>query len=290
MERPPEQLSTLDVWSVTGPASGEHTTTLAAFTEAPLPENRLLLTVEAFVFTAMAVAVGHAAGAEHASIIALFLTTAGLSSRTKSLQRDLERRARGRDVLAIALRSELLLIFVGVFSMYLAWTAALGPEGISERFAFAVRASGLSRDASLADGLMKVPAAGLIGHNLLVACSAFTLAFIYRSYGFLLVLTWNASVWATSSVLLVHQAVATSPHPAVATVATVAMALLPHLMLEATAYGVAGLAGNRAGVYLFRHPAAMRSGFSLLAAALVLTLLASVLELTWPRFVLSSIL
>lgn len=281
----PPQPSTLDVWAIA--STPEPTTTLAALSFDAAPDRPHLFW-EAALFTAMAAAIGHVGGSEHAGIISVFLTTGGLSSRLKSVTRELELKAGGRGVLQIARRSDLLQIFGGIFCVYLAWVVWLGPESRTV-FDFALRASGLDAESTLASGVMKVPMAGLLGHNLLVALGAFLVSFVYRTHGVLLVMTWNASVWAASFVLLTLRAVEDSPWSAVATVLVVTLAMLPHLLLEAAAYGVAAMAGTRVGIYLFRHVRAIRSGFTLLGAALLLTALASALERTWPRFWLGMI-
>ena len=75
---------------------------------------------------------------------------------------------------------------------------------------------------------------------MLVAVCA--LAFVYRSYGGLLALTWNACIWAVVLSTLVARGLDATQTAPVTFVIVSAAALLPHLVLEASAYVIGALA------------------------------------------------
>lgn len=225
--------------------------------------------LEAIGFTVLGLAFGHAVGAGSAGVVSLFLASAALSSRFKQILR-----ARRRSS-ALRLLAGVVPLGLGMFVAYSAVAVALGPEGVRERFEFAIQATGVGADRL--DAQRFRASWGLLGHNLLVLLSAFLLAFVYRGFGALLTLGWNAASWAVALALLVQPG-ADWPRAV--------LAIFPHLGLEGLGYMAAALAGIRAGT----HVAGGRSlgpGWALAGIGLTLVGLGWVVEGLWPGWVLS---
>jgi hypothetical protein len=247
------------------------TTTLATLTyRAPArgarwPRHFL----EAVAFCVMGLAFGHAVGDAHAGVVSLFLASAALSSRFKQVVRRHRRASATRLVLAIA------PLGVGAFVAYSLVCAWLGPDGVRERFAFAVSATGVGVEGLSADRFRS--SWGLLGHNLLVVVSAFLLAFVYRGFGALLTLMWNAAAWAAALVLL-----ARPEQP----VGVAMLAVGPHLALEALAFICAALAGVGVGTQLAGNRG-LRAAGRLAGVAVLAILLGWLVEGSWPRWILA---
>lgn len=277
-----KETSTLDLWQ--DREEHELTTTLAAITYDSTPSLRLRpvgLFAEAVFFTSMALAFGHAVGSEFAGVVSVFLTAAALSSRFKRLGTAAERLAKGRGGLELLRAAGVFFAsFGGMFGAFLVFAVLVGPEGTEVRFGFALSAAD-AREATLDPERFRHHW-GLLGHNLLVMLSAYLLAFVYRGFGGLLALAWNACSWAVALVFLLAPA-----EPNAATVGVALVALLPHMVVEATAYALAALAGMRTGIYLLRRTQAVTAGLWLLTWAAGLCVAGGLIEMFWPYFVLS---
>ncbi|MEM1025532.1 MAG: stage II sporulation protein M [Myxococcota bacterium] len=271
-----DNTSTVDLWR-----SSEHTTTLAAFSfeeTASWKDGTGLLFLEAFCFTWAGIAFGSVVP-EQAGVVAVFLTAAALSSRFKRIGTAAERLAKGRrgaELLRAA--GTFFSSFGGMFVAFSAYALTAGDEATTLRFGFALQAGDASGTPLSAERFHA--GWGLVGHNLLVLASAYVLAMVYRGFGGLLALTWNACSWAVTFVHLVGGQM--GPEAAVA-----ALALAPHMAIEATAYALGALAGMRTGVYIIRRSQAALAGAWLLGWAALLCLAGALLEMFWPRWILS---
>jgi len=274
----PAETTTVDLWR-----SSEHdlTTTLAAFSFAETSswkDGPGLLFVEAFCFTWAGIAFGSVVP-EQAGVVAVFLTAAALSSRFKRIGSAAERLAKGRrgsELLRAA--GTFFASFGGMFVAFCAFALTAGPEATAARFAFALQAGDAAGEPL---GAERFHAGwGLIGHNLLVLAAAYVLALVYRGFGGLLALAWNACSWAVTFVYLVGGQLGPETVVAVG-------ALAPHMAVEATAYALGALAGMRTGVYIIRRSQAAWAGAWLLGWAALLCLAGALLEMFWPRWILS---
>jgi len=245
------------------------TTTLATLTyrSGPTSVPRWMRhAIEAIGFTALGLAFGHAVGADSAGVVSLFLASAALSSRFKQVVR--------RRTSAARLLGGVAPLGAGMFIAYLGLAAALGPDGVAARFAFAIDAAGIGRERLSAErfGL----GWGLLGHNLLVLLSAFLLAFVYRGFGALLTLGWNAAAWAVALSISAR----TGPEAARA-----AAAIFPHLILEGLGFMAGALAGVRAGTHV-AGGRALGPAVALAGLGLGLVGLGCLVEGFWPRWLL----
>jgi len=113
-----------------------------------------------------------------------------------------------------------------------------------------------------------------------VLASFMVLALVYRSFGALLALTWNACVWGVVLTLLVARGISLTDGSTIVFVLVALLALLPHLVLEATAYVLGALAGIFLSKGLAKYEietvefkmVARASGSLVLIAAILLTL------------------
>ena len=123
-------------------------------------------------------------------------------------------------------------------------TLLLGPAQAAHEFAFALRAADVSNDTLLGDRFGSVGSVGsVLAHNLVVAVALFLLAVVFRAYGALLALTWNAAVWGTVLTLLVERRAAQPDGPALPSALLAVVAVFPHLVIEGAADVVVALAG-----------------------------------------------
>jgi hypothetical protein len=257
------------------------------------------LGLEAVVLSAVALLITAPFHGTEGGAIALFLTAAGLSSRFDSLLHENYRlhggdRARALD-LTVDRRSasSLLAIFLGVFVAFVVAALLFGSAGVESRFGFLLELT-VPKEHSIVTQSFGPPLP-LIGHNLLVLGSAVILGLVYRDFGALLVIVWNAASWGLMLTLLVLRAVQTGDHhPALLVLASL-VAVLPHLVLEALAYVTAGLAAVFGSLLLTNDDIralarrVTKSSAVMLATSIVFLLAAALLESYWTPLVLDTV-
>jgi uncharacterized membrane protein SpoIIM required for sporulation len=256
------------------------------------------LGVEAVVLAAVALLVTAPFHGTEGGAIALFLTAAGLSSRFDSLLHE-NYRLHGDGARALDLTvdrrsaSSLLAIFLGVFVAFVVAALLFGNAGVESRFGFLLELT-VPKEHSIVTQSFGPPLP-LIGHNLLVLGSAVILGLVYRDFGALLVIVWNAASWGLMLTLLVLRAAQTGDHhPAVLVLASF-VAVLPHLVLEALAYVTAGLAAVFGSLLLTNDDIralagrVTRSSAVMLATSIVFLVAAALLESYWTPLVLDTV-
>ena len=122
----------------------------------------------------------------------------------------------------------------------------------------------------------------LISHNFLVLLVCTLITFVYRASGLVLVLSWNALGWAEALSNYIRM---TGNGSSLGTGIVVVLILLPHLLLEAFAYVLAGMGGlflSKAVTKYAIRSAEFRQVFkasaALVAASLVILGLAGAVE------------
>lgn len=260
------------------------------------PARRFLrLFVEGMFFTGCALLLARALGVAQSGFFAVFLAAAGPVSRVDELLGENRRQIAGgeRPARANALAAlHCLALFVGAFAAFFLAALWMGEARMRTEYAFVLEVARLGGDTILTRPFRNAP--GLFVNNAIVLAVFFGLSFIYRSYGTLLSLAWNACVWGLVIAFLVRRGLAGSAvHPALF-VAVSTLAVLPHLLLEAAGYMAGALAAiflskaivkYEPGDAIFRGVA--RSAVALLGAALLLLLAGALAETTLPRLVLS---
>ncbi len=183
-------------------------------------------------------------GLEHAGMISVFLVTAALSDRLTLIletnRRDVCVFQRGRWASNKSTAAAVLTLFLGMFAAYASVAYVIGDAGSQHAFAFTAKLAGLESTNLLEHEFGNL--AALLLQNLGVVVAIAFLAFLYRSYGAMLVLAWNACVWG-----FVFSSLAAEGHRSGVLSGTIASlvaytAVLPHLILESGAYILVALA------------------------------------------------
>lgn len=248
-----------------------------------------LLFVEAAVATTVAIALPRLLRLDEPGLIGLFLTSAALSSRLHLLlaeNRDAvwnsssQAGANRRTTLAV------LTLFAGILTTFMGATLVLGRAQATAQFAFALRAADVTEHSLLVGRFGGV--AGVLVHNLWVAVALLLLSAVFRAYGALVALTWNAAVWGSVlTVLIERYAVEHGGHGGHALPkALFALVVVgPHLVLEGAADVLVALAGIFASKgllsYAMSDPRLHRVAAAvvrLLVVAVLLLAIAAVLE------------
>ncbi len=276
---------------------------IAKILDAPAPRSRLLragrLWAEGLVYTACGLLIASAIQVPQAGFFAVFLAAAGLAGRLDGIldenrraifiARALPWRANRRAAL------DLLMLFLGVFSTFAGAALWLGEARLAGAFDFVAGTASLGRDSILTRPFASP--LGLVIHNLLVLAVFFALSFVYRSYGAALVLCWNACAWGLVLAFLVRRGmVASHVHPAIF-VAVSMLAVLPHLVLEASAYVTGALAAIFLSKAAFKYApweavfrAVLRATSIMLAASVACVIAGAAVEATLPRWILALLL
>ena len=264
-------------------------TTASALLPAKLADGAarraLQLAGEAFTYTVLSCALLLGLGLAEGGLISIFLVAAPLTDRLVVLLEEnrngiyvLQRTSRRANQRAAA---GLLWLFLGIAVGYAAVAAWLGERGTLRLFAFAVEAANLHGE-SLLQRSFSQPLA-IFANNLRVGLVVLCLGFIYRAYGGMLALAWNACVWASVLTVLLLRT-ATGP---IGSRMLLAVAFAPHLILEAGSYVLIALAAifaSKALATYDRRDARLRSALkasSVLAALAVLGLAAATVFESW---------
>lgn len=225
--------------------------------------------------------------------IAVFFSAAGLVHRLDALLEENRTAVWIGETRRANLRTaaSLMALFLGVFLVYLVVMAFPGSHQ-EQAFGVAERWASIKDDTILSRRFGSFT--GLAIHNLGVLGTFFLVSLVYRSLGALLVLSWNAALWAISLSLLMRRAQEVVVMSKALFFAVAWAAVLPHLLLEAASYAVASLAS----IYLSRALLLYSLGDErfravagavgrILLASLGLLLAAAFIESLLPGFVLS---
>lgn len=277
-----------------GPPTEPHDSTILRAIQAPAaPVVRAWpLFVSSVCFTGVGAVLLTAAGLPEVGTLTLFLGAAALHGTLRDLLED-NRAAiweRGEGAFAANRRTALGLvaIFTGMLVVFVALAAWYEAGPTPGRFGMA-RPAGDILHRRFGDSV-----GALIRHNLLTMLLLMVLGFVYRAYGALLALGWNAVTWAGVLTVLVMRALPEAEaHPALF-VAVSALAVLPHLLVEAAAYVVGTLAAIFASRAVTRYARSdprlwrvLRAVAVQAAMGVLLLVLAAVLERHVPPAVLA---
>ena len=266
---------------------------------AMVPESTLRrglrLGGEAVVVTGLSIYLPVLLGFEEPGLISLFLVAAALSGSFGMLLEEnrvniWEKRVSGWRSNQLTVVG-FLALFGGMFVGY-ALAASLLEEGrLVAFFGFAIDASALGQEAIQERNFGSVLAILRLNAGVLLAIAC--LAFIYRGYGAMLALGWNACVWAIVITILVLRGTASSALPRPAAIVLALGAVLPHLILESLAYAASALAFLFASKGLSTYPLGdarlrqvMVASAVLLAVGAGALILGAVVETYFPPAVL----
>lgn len=216
---------------------------------------------------------------QQAGVFSMFLSSAALVTRMNDLL------AENREMIWTHKKSSItsnrvtalgiLALFTGMMLAYVATASFLGESRALDSFGFALSTAQLGGDTIASrrfGGLL-----GLLSHNAAVLASFVVLAVVYRSFGALLALSWNACVWGVTLTLLVMRGITGHGTTTAIYVGVAVLALLPHIVLEAAAYVLGALAGIFLSKGLARYDLQTREFREVLRASGWLVLVASVM-------------
>ena len=235
----------------------------------------------ALTYTGLGVVLVHTMASDGAGVMSIFLAAAALAPYLTELLRrnrhDIWDRKIGSWQANRATALGLLALFLGVVTAYVTAALLLGEAHVAASFRFALDTARIGMDTILDRRFASF--GGLLFHNFAVLLTVFALAFIYRSYGALLALAWNACIWAVVLSTLVSRGLGSVETSRVGFVIIAAVALLPHLLLEASAYVIGALAAIFSSKAIAKYElrsaelrqVAVAVGMLLVAAATTLT-------------------
>lgn len=252
-----------------------------------------LLFVEAFLVTIVGTLMAWVIFSAAAGLIAVFLITIGLQE-TFSVLLDVNRRDIWEQRLtAYRANYALLLSGIALFTGCLAGISVIAwllqPDMLRQVFASQFQLSPLP-----ALDLTRIDFGSfdrLFRHNLTIFALSLLISIFYRSGGALLILSWNASVWALSYSYVSQSTVALGIGSLQTTAAAVVVGITPHLLLEVAAYVCAAMGGIffSKGVEKYRLRDAkfrrvMLATAAIVTSGIIILALGAAVEAHWPAY------
>jgi len=130
----------------------------------------------------------------------------------------------------------------------------------------------------------------LFTHNLTIFGLSILISWVYREGGAMLILSWNASVWALSYAYLMRSTVVLGKGTWFSSTLAIVGGITPHLILEAAAY----IIGAMGGIFLakaiekyhwnddpFRR--VLRASLMLIVIGVAILAVGCLIESAWPR-------
>jgi Stage II sporulation protein M len=234
-----------------------------------------IIALEGLAFTVIGVFITSSLVAEHAGVLSVLCASTALAHRFRDLldeNRDnIYVHQLGSVKTNLRTASRVLAMFLGIVVAYALTTVWLGEEGTRATFRYFLDGVSIGDDSIVTRRFGSF--GPLLAHNLAVLGSFFALSFVYWGYGAVLALAWNACVWGTTLTILVVRGAAAS-YPATE-VALAALSVGPHLILEAVAYLLGGLAGIFCSKALSKYRLSDPVFRSVMRAVLVLLVVAA---------------
>lgn len=226
--------------------------------EGPLSSRLVHLAVQACVFSLLGYGVSYALKLPNWGLISIFLVAASLRDRMVALLDENRRviesgQANGIEATLVTAVS-LLTIFCGTFVGYILISLHLLPDHLETAFHLVLDSTLVAPGASLTDIDRFDGMIAPLTNNLSVMVTIFAVSIFYRAYGAILVLCWNAVVWATALSSLGLAAVYVSHVSPIYMFFTSCVAVLPHLLAEALGYCVVAIAGIFTSKAVTRYP------------------------------------
>jgi len=131
----------------------------------------------------------------------------------------------------------------------------------------------------------------LLAHNLGVFALSILISAVFRSGGALLILSWNASVWALSYVHVSRLTILLGEGALLSTAVAVVVGITPHLVIEAAAYVIGTMVGiftaKAIEKYRLRDPRFGRvivASVTLVGIGVILLAVGAFIEGRWPGY------
>lgn len=220
----------------------------------------LLLFAEAALVTAVSIYLPVILRLDHAGLISVFLVSAALSDRLTLVleenRQDIRVRNRGGWESNIATAVAILFMFFGMTASYGVVAYTINEAAVTSAFSFTSQLAGLEGANLLTRDFGSI--GSVLFHNFGVVVVIAFLSFLYRSYGAMLVLAWNACVWGFVFSVLTVQGYRADVLADARSVAVAYAGMFPHLTLETLAYVLVSLSflfGSKAlGTYTADDP------------------------------------
>ncbi len=249
------------------------------------------LFAEAFAVSLVSIGMAWLVFSAASGLIAVFLVSIGMQ-QSFSLLLDVNRRDiyEGRLTAYAAnahIVSALVVVFLGCFTAFSIVAWSLPSSGLRMVFATQLELSPL-RALDLT-GLSMGHFGRLFQRNLAVFGLCLLVSSVFRSGGAMLILAWNASVWALSYTFLSRTTIVLGAATLEETLVAVIGGITPHLVLEAAAYTTAALVGIFAAKavekYHWSSPEFRRVGIAvllLIVAGVLMLAAGAAAESVWP--------
>jgi hypothetical protein len=252
-----------------------------------------LLFVEAFLVTLISTGMAWLIFSAASGLIAIFLISLGMIESFKVLlevnRRDIYEERMTPYSANAWLVLALLAVFLGCFVAFIGVACSLSPDTLRTVFASQLEVSPV-RNLELA-GMSLGDFPALFSRNISVFFLCLLVSAIYRSGGALIILAWNASVWALSYTIISRSNIALGTASLPQTLVAVVGGVTPHLVLEAAAYASAALVGIFAAKalekYSWRDPRffrVVRASLLLVLVGVVFLALGALAESRWPSW------
>jgi uncharacterized membrane protein SpoIIM required for sporulation len=263
----------------------------SAFTRYPV----LFAEAMALTWVAFGVPLLFKVSGEELGIFSLFLAAICLRFRFAALLEEhrvsiVERGMSARRAHTVAALS-LVALFLGMCMAYLTFIATLETSEVRRVFSFAIERTGLDSGTLLQGRFADVSI--ILKRNFGAMAAMIVLCVLFRTYGAVLVLGWNAAVWVVTLAMLTRRTVEGLPLHPLKTQLVAGFAIIPHLSIELTAYVIASLAGIFVSKAFTRYEwddptffTILRSSGLLLVAGAVVLVIAAGFETYFTRFAL----
>jgi len=211
--------------------------------EGPLRRRCGWLAAQSAGFTLVAFSIPRTLQLDFPGLISVFLLAASLRDPLVGLLDENRDRIWAQEEPAPVVNRttsfSVLALFLGAFSGYLLISQWLLPQSLESTFGVVLDAASVPPDGSLLQHDHFGSMSSILGHNLSVMVGIFAISTVYRAYGAMLVLSWNAAVWATVLSVLGTRAVESVSASGLVAVAGAAVGILPHLTAEALGFCIA---------------------------------------------------
>jgi hypothetical protein len=277
-------------------------TSLGALFGAELPAHQLkrfgVLLLQSVLMSAVALLLPMYAGYGRLSFLSVFLVSAALADRLNFLLEEnriniIEKQMPSRRANGVTLLS-VLGLFVGMLIAYTGAAVIFAEEYITHGYRIVLEIAGVSRDDILPSNF------GIYGsifrHNIGVLLGIVLLGFLYRSFGAMLALAWNACTWSFVLTVLATRALELSDKSPLTFVFISFAAITPHLIVEGFAYVMGSVAAIFLSKAIIKYETSdpvfrsvLRSCARIFAMAVALIALSALLEARWAPLLLSQL-
>ena len=216
---------------------------------------------EALLFTGVALGIVGALGIQEAGFFGIFLTAASLLPRFDKLlaanKREVFVLRRSHTRAYINTSKSILAMFLGMCAATALTVLAMEQSEVATAYGFIFDLVGLEGNNLFNRQFSDTGA--IFGHNVAVALVIVVLCAFYRTYGALLTLGWNASIWVVVLVTLTRGVLSSGVQNTAQISAMSFVAVTPHLVLEGIAYIMLALASIGYSVGFTRYGLALKT-------------------------------